>query len=317
MNSSGKRAALLPDVAATDRARIHTTLDWVGMSELAIPFRLLDDGQGAVECRGYAQAYVNISRPDVKGIHMSRLYLLLESFVESELVTPVALEQFLRAKLETHLDISDSAALALRCDYYTRRAALKSEHRGWKSYPLEIVSTLKNGQYVTELKLSVPYSSTCPCSASLSRQLLAEAMLEDFDGREELTKEELRHWLLSERGSVATPHSQRSWAYLRFRLASQDSFPISELIDCVEQALGTPVQTAVKRQDEQEFARLNGQNLMFCEDAARRIKQALNAVDVVDDFWFKVEHQESLHAHNAVAIATKGVEGGYTAQLAC
>ena len=49
------------------------------------------------------------------------------------------------------------------------------------------------------------------------------------------------------------------------------------LIDRVEQALGTPVQTVVKREDEQAFARLNGENLMFCEDAARRMAAALAA----------------------------------------
>lgn len=305
----------LPDVAATDRAGVHTPLDWVGMSGLALPFRLLDGQAGEVSCQGTAQAFVNICRADVKGIHMSRLYLLLEAFVDSQVLTPETLAGFLHSKLETHLDISDSAAVSLRCDYLARRPALKSEHRGWKAYPVEIISRLEQGKVTTELRLAIPYSSTCPCSASLSRQLLAEAMLEDFADDAVLDKEALRHWLLSERGSVATPHSQRSWAHLRLKLSMADSFPLSDLIDCVEQALGTPVQTAVKRQDEQAFARLNGSNLMFCEDAARRIKQALMAVADVDDFWLKVEHQESLHAHDAVAIATRGVEGGYTAEL--
>jgi GTP cyclohydrolase I len=71
------------------------------------------------------------------------------------------------------------------------------------------------------------------------------------------------------------------------------------------------VQTAVKREDEQEFARLNGQNLMFCEDAARKIQAALNAVDTYSDFWVRVNHLESLHAHDAVSVVTKGVTGGY------
>ena len=65
------------------------------------------------------------------------------------------------------------------------------------------------------------------------------------------------------------------------------------------------MQTAVKRQDEQEFARLNGSNLMFCEDTARRIKSYLETMPNVTDYWFKVEHQESLHAHNAVVIDYK------------
>ena len=85
------------------------------------------------------------------------------------------------------------------------------------------------------------------------------------------------------------------------------------LIDAVESALKTPVQAAVKREDEQEFARLNGQNLMFCEDASRRLKHQLNQMPIFKDFWLRVNHYESLHAHDAVAIATKGVESGYRA----
>ena len=53
-------------------------------------------------------------------------------------------------------------------------------------------------------------------------------------------------------------------------------FPITDLVDLVENSLKTPVQAAVKREDEQEFARLNGQNLMFCEDAARRLQYEMN-----------------------------------------
>jgi GTP cyclohydrolase I len=44
---------------------------------------------------------------------------------------------------------------------------------------------------------------------------------------------------------------------------------------------------------------------MFCEDAARRIKNYLEQIKFVVDYWFKVEHQESLHAHNAIVIVQK------------
>ena len=73
----------------------------------------------------------------------------------------------------------------------------------------------------------------------------------------------------------------------------------------------TPVQTAVKREDEQEFARLNGQNLMFIEDAGRKLKLALVDDTRLADFWVRIEHHESLHAHDAVGVFTKGVSGGY------
>ena len=68
-----------------------------------------------------------------------------------------------------------------------------------------------------------------------------------------------------------------------------------------EAALGTAVQTAVKRADEQAFALANGQNLMFCEDAARRLNVALKSTAGVKGFSLKVVHAESLHSHDAVA----------------
>ena len=78
--------------------------------------------------------------------------------------------------------------------------------------------------------------------------------------------------------------------------------------------LKTPVQAAVKREDEQEFARLNGQNLMFCEDAARRLQHTMNMTsEQFDDFWLRINHLESLHAHDAVSITTKGIVDGYQA----
>jgi len=87
--------------------------------------------------------------------------------------------------------------------------------------------------------------------------------------------------------------------------------PVADLIDRAEAALGTPVQTAVKREDEQAFARLNAENLMFCEDAARRVAAAL-AVDArVQRFDVRVSHFESLHPHDAVAqVSGKGQSAG-------
>ena len=52
---------------------------------------------------------------------------------------------------------------------------------------------------------------------------------------------------------------------------------------------------------------------MFCEDAARRLQHAFNLTESFDDFWLKINHLESLHAHDAVSITTKGIAGGYPA----
>ena len=83
------------------------------------------------------------------------------------------------------------------------------------------------------------------------------------------------------------------------------------IINQIENALQTPVQAVVKREDEQEFARLNATNLMFCEDAGRRLQNAFDNNAEYLDFWIRVNHLESLHPHDAVAVVTKGIDNGY------
>jgi GTP cyclohydrolase I len=85
----------------------------------------------------------------------------------------------------------------------------------------------------------------------------------------------------------------------------------STWINLIENSLKTPVQAAVKREDEQEFARLNASNLMFCEDAARRLQATFEQQAGLQDYWLRVNHLESLHPHDAIAVVTKGIEGGY------
>ena len=96
------------------------------------------------------------------------------------------------------------------------------------------------------------------------------------------------HRWYASRPAAASPDCAR----LDDRLAA---FPITALVDAVEETLATPVQTAVKREDEQEFARLNAANLMFCEDAGRRLKAMLDARADIADFHVHVEHHESRH----------------------
>jgi GTP cyclohydrolase I len=50
---------------------------------------------------------------------------------------------------------------------------------------------------------------------------------------------------------------------------------------------------------------------MFCEDASRRVQSKLNTCSEYSDYWVRINHLESLHPHDAVAIVTKGIENGY------
>src|SRR5688572_27194261 len=304
----------LPDVAADPRPALAGALDWVGMERIEMPVLLADGRGGTTTAPAKVDAFVNLRRTDARGIHMSRLYLHVDAAPSHEPVTPPTPRRLLKDFLESHAELSDRAMLRLRFAHLVRRRALASDNSGWKSYPVTLTAVLDRGHFAVELALDVQYSSTCPCSAALARQLIQQQFAGDFADGAPLDRDAVLAWLGSEQGIVATPHSQRSVAEVTLRLLpSFAGVPIVESIDRIEDALKTPVQTAVKRVDEQAFALLNGQNLMFCEDAARRVQGALAQDERISDFWVRVSHHESLHPHDAVAIATGGVAGGYAA----
>ncbi len=302
----------MPDIASDVQPAVAGVLEWVGMGNIEVPVRISGGNEITGSGNAKVTAYVNLKRPDARGIHMSRLYLHLDRALGEEPISPCSLRKLLREFLDSHGDLSDRAMVQLRFEHMLRRRALKSDNSGWRAYPVQVSALLDRGQFSLELGVEVVYSSTCPCSAALARQLIQDRFSSDFAGAQSVDKDRVLAWLGSEEGIVATPHSQRSVAEVRIKLVpSFKHLPIEALIDRVEAALQTVVQTAVKREDEQAFALLNGQNLMFCEDAARRVQRALDADADVADFWVRASHFESLHPHNAVAVATKGVDGGY------
>ncbi len=287
-------ATALPDVALQQLSSLHHAIDWVGMSSIAIPALCK-----ATPVQLQLDISVNLPIPSAKGIHMSRLYQLAQIHLADKEITKDTLTELLRAVIDSHKDLGSTAAkLTIRTHLLLKRPALISDLEGWKNYPLTLNAELDRSGDLADLRMQVgvDYSSTCPCSAALARQLLQDAFLAEWQ-HEHLTPQAIGKWL-AQHGSLATPHSQRSQALVSISL-NENSLPVTDLINAIETALGTPVQTAVKRVDEQAFARLNGENLMYVEDAVRRLQSALHprfsAVNI------QVIHRESLHQHDAIA----------------
>ncbi|WP_369927788.1 GTP cyclohydrolase FolE2 [Xanthomonas sp. NCPPB 2632] len=296
---------LLPDVASQDHALALGTLEWVGMDGMEMPVAF-DAGDGDVRStRARVGAFVNLVKAEARGIHMSRLYLLVSEALGAGPLTIAGVRTLLEAFLASHEGLSDHARITIGFEHLVRRPALRSENSGWRAYPVTIDATLSEGTFRLEITTDVVYSSTCPASAALSRQLIQDNFASTFSAGQPLDRDTVLAWLGTEKGVLATPHAQRSTATLRLCPVGEGVFPLIGLIDQVENALGTPVQTAVKRADEQAFALANGQNLMFCEDAARRIQKTLEAAPDLADFHIRVAHHESLHPHDAVAFARK------------
>lgn len=275
----------LADVAEGES--FYQPLNWVGMEQIEAP----------IVWNGYTlnakiDSGVSLTRSSQRGIHMSRIYEILfeELFFKKwslSLIDQILDKILISQTNKANNSISDRASLKIYLTVPLKRESLVSRLEGFRQYPLELnFEKVVNSPMTCELKTTITYSSTCPASAALSLQL--NNSLEKFG---------------------ATPHAQRSTAEIKLRLHSVGLVNVEEyfssLITSLESSLGTPVQTIVKREDEQEFARLNAQNLMFCEDAARKLATQVKSLSHVAEYFIKVNHFESLHPHNAVSFVTE------------
>jgi GTP cyclohydrolase I len=304
----------LPDVATTDSPAVALPLDWVGMDGIDLPIKL-----GGLRVPVSVDVAVDLPRAEVKGIHMSRLHRLLNEIAEHRELTPAILRMLLQDMVDSHADCGTTAARTVwHFKLLRARPALVTPGlSGWQAYPVTLRAAWRDGDLSLRLTVDVTYSSTCPCSAALSRQVLQDAFMRDFEGLANVASQAVAAWL-DTHGSLATPHSQRSVARVSVDVEAAhdpsqdggrvddvgglepvDALGIEALIARIEAALGTAVQTAVKRADEQAFAQRNGQNLMYVEDATRRILASL--AGAYENVQVAVRHLESLHPHDAVA----------------
>ncbi len=283
----------LPDINALLMRHKSQPLSWVGLSGVEM---VLLSSERCLPA--YAGAHVSLDSMQHRGIHMSRLYQVLMELGKRPLEAwrPA---KVIQQMIETQGGLSQRARLRLRFQWPVERSSLRSEQTGTRLYPIRLEWVGDQSQTLCQTHFDVLYSSTCPNSVALSKSLLVKELRQQAAMR---STEELWESLLSNQVPFPTPHAQRSRARISVR---SDSFGMDQvllLINEVERVLGTPVQTFVKRSDEQEFAKLNGEHLMFSEDAARSLYAALKGFDL-KGFRVQVSHFESLHPHNATAEA--------------
>ena len=102
-------ALTLPDIA-NQSARQALPLDWVGMRGIALPVLL--EGQ---RLSAKVDAGVSLDDGEARGIHMSRLYLALDT-LEQRSLSPAQLREVLKRFLASHQGLSDCAYLNIHTD---------------------------------------------------------------------------------------------------------------------------------------------------------------------------------------------------------
>ena len=300
---------VMPDITRFQKPHLSGVLDWVGMGQVETIINHEEQDLKFHHLSAKADMYVDLSDPMAKGIHMSRIYLLATQALENNSLKFSEIESLLKSMVSSQEGRSSQSKLKINFELPVKRKALMSQTEGIRHYPVGGTWRLNDkGQVIQTIELEVIYSSTCPCSAALARQLIRNKWLQDFSDQHSVNVNDVAQWLEQEESIVATPHAQRSLARVKINTQTQAPIEFLKYIDMLELALKTPVQASVKREDEQEFARLNGAHMMFCEDASRTIYSVLNKDRNTDGFWIKVEHLESLHSHNAVSEVSKNME---------
>ncbi len=93
--------AILPDVSLSETATLPAALDWVGMQGIDLPIRLGKDELGRL-LPASADVQVDLPTATAKGIHMSRLYQLLDRLSGEALLTPERLRLLLSDIVASH-----------------------------------------------------------------------------------------------------------------------------------------------------------------------------------------------------------------------
>lgn len=281
----------LPDTQnhdASDIAGANVPIAQVGISNFRIPLRFIAADSEPLTLETSVTGTVSLEAGR-KGINMSRIMRVFYAFGERTF-RPELLEEILLAyKQELG---SSRARIKLSFSYPLMVKSLRSGMSGWQYYDCAYEGYLDDlGRFRKIIQFDYVYSSACPCADDLA----------EHAGKT--------------RGVRAIAHSQRSKARIRVEVRKGSTLDIEDLQRLCRTAIPTETQVMVRRADEQAFAELNASHTMFVEDAVRLLFDALDNDHRIFDFQIACAHLESLHSHDAVAVISKGIDKGFTAEI--
>jgi len=274
----------LPDIQNTEPL-IKLPIQECGVQNVEVPFKLESrDGQcyNDMVAKVSMRAYVP---KNIKGVSMSRFILTLKDYLNKPLKHKLINEIL----MDLRRNINSSKSY-LKFEF--KLPVVKKSPISKNEFPI-YYNCMFEAQSFPILKfkffqcVTVQYSSYCPCSAELSKDLIGKG----FD--------------------MGFPHAQRSFAKILIQTIDPNIVWLEDIIDIVENSVKTLPYPIIKRIDEQEISKIASQNPIFVEDACRLISIGLNNNESIYDWIIKCTHQESIHTSDAIAINWKGIKGGF------
>ena len=146
-------------------------INQVGLKNIEIPLKIQWKGD-VLTLPANIEAVVSLDEPHQRGIHMSRIYLSLYEFSKTKILSPETMESLTEEMISSQKGSSVEGFLKISWKSFLEKKSLKSSYRGLGSYQCFYECFGKNKNFLQGGEIL--YSSTCPCSAALSRELIQE-----------------------------------------------------------------------------------------------------------------------------------------------
>jgi len=274
----------LPDTQE-EKDKRGVSLQKVGIRGMKIPLEFfVKDSKKTQKTQAVISVYVDLHE-EVRGINMSYIPLTVYQVAEEHSVGALFVLEVLK-RLRENMECNN-VYLKIKFPYYLTVSPPKSKIAAPMYVDCVIEAREVGGVQTFDLTVEMQSISTCPCSKNLSI---------------DLEKEGLR----------GAPHMQRGFVKttVRHDITGLDLIFIEEVVDWIKEAVKNVPYPVIKRIDEQKVAQISWENPKFVEDVVRDLSLVLNQQKKVLDWTVVVEHQESIHPHNAVAVQWKGIKGG-------
>jgi GTP cyclohydrolase I len=257
----------------TDTDDRGVAIQEVGISDLKMPLRIsgveLDE---SAEQTVSALCSLAVSlRPDLKGIHMSRL---VEDLLEAEGRLDLRGVTTLLERLRDHQGAS-AAHVSIAFDYFIDRQAPVSGRIAKQAYHCRWTAHLLDGNIRFVQQVEVPVTTLCPCSKEIS---------------------------------AYGAHNQRGYVEVELEhdlgKSGEVKICLEEVIEGVEASASAPLYPILKRVDERFVTMQAYDEPRFVEDMVRAVALRLRDENRVDRWSVRVTNHESIHQHNAYAVVS-------------
>lgn len=271
----------LPDIQKTEPF-IKIPINQVGVENVKVPFTLESKYGGFRQMVANVSIRTNLDK-NTKGISMSRLLRTLKDYLDLPL----------KRKLIYHILEELAFATGTSESYMSFeflmpiiRKSIITDNEFPIYHQCRFEGHLSEGTKKFFQGVVIQYASYCPCSAELSKDLI-------------------------NKGSMGFPHAQRSFAHILVECSEDNYIWLEDLIEATEAAIKTIPYPIIKREDEQQIAKIAAENPIFVEDAIRSISSSIDSIQGVKDYIIKCIHEESIHTSEAIAVNYKGIRNGF------